>query len=160
MSRTTNKFAREARQRAVRMVLDHEADHPSLGGDGFHRREDRVLGAHTERMGKERGGRQRQARWCVYRDGGSAEDSERENRRLRQANEILRKASAYLAQAKLKALIPTGVALPNRGDTEECSRARIRDAPPENYPPYSARSLYAFDTLSIPRWDLTLSDPA
>lgn len=29
MSRTTNKFAPEVRQRAVRMVLDHEVDHPS-----------------------------------------------------------------------------------------------------------------------------------
>jgi len=29
MSKTTNKFALEVRQRAVRMVLDHEAVHPS-----------------------------------------------------------------------------------------------------------------------------------
>ncbi|KTT65733.1 transposase, partial [Sphingomonas sanguinis] len=29
MSKTTNKFAPEVRERAVRMVLDHEHDHPS-----------------------------------------------------------------------------------------------------------------------------------
>ena len=28
-SKTTNKFSPEARDRAVRMVLDHEAHHPS-----------------------------------------------------------------------------------------------------------------------------------
>ena len=29
MSKTTNKFAPEVREWAVRMVLDHEGDHPS-----------------------------------------------------------------------------------------------------------------------------------
>jgi len=29
MSKTTNKFASEVRQRAIRMVLDHEGDYPS-----------------------------------------------------------------------------------------------------------------------------------
>ncbi len=29
MSKTTNKFSPEVRARAVRMVLDHEKDHPS-----------------------------------------------------------------------------------------------------------------------------------
>ncbi len=29
MSKTTNKFAPEVRERAVRMVLNHERDHPS-----------------------------------------------------------------------------------------------------------------------------------
>ena len=28
-SKTTNKFSPEVRERAVRMVLDHEKDHPS-----------------------------------------------------------------------------------------------------------------------------------
>ena len=29
MSKTTNKFSPEIRERAVRMVLDHEREHPS-----------------------------------------------------------------------------------------------------------------------------------
>lgn len=29
MSKTTNKFAPEVRQRAIRMALDHEGDYPS-----------------------------------------------------------------------------------------------------------------------------------
>ena len=29
MSKTTNKFSTEVRARAVRMVLDHEGEHPS-----------------------------------------------------------------------------------------------------------------------------------
>lgn len=29
MSKTTNKFSAEVRERAVRLVLDHEKDHPS-----------------------------------------------------------------------------------------------------------------------------------
>lgn len=32
MSKTTNKFYPEVRQRAVRLVLDHEYAHPSSAG--------------------------------------------------------------------------------------------------------------------------------
>ena len=35
MSKTTNKFSPEVRERAIRMVLDHEEEHPR-GGLPFH----------------------------------------------------------------------------------------------------------------------------
>lgn len=45
MSKTTNKFAPEVRERAVPMVLDHERDPLALGGGGVDRGEDRLRSA-------------------------------------------------------------------------------------------------------------------
>lgn len=45
--------------------------------------------------------RQRPLCQCAYGCGDETEGLEREDRELRQANEILRKASAYIAQAEL-----------------------------------------------------------
>ena len=102
MSKTTKKFSPEVRTRAVRMVLEHGGEYPSRWaavvsvsqkiGCSAHTLNDWVKKAEVE------GGR----RAGVPSDvAEKLKALERENRELRQANEILRKASAYFAQAEL-----------------------------------------------------------
>ncbi len=105
MSKTTNKFAPEVRERAVRMVLDHERDHPSRWA---------AVVSIAEKIGC---APQTLHEWLKKTEVDSGKRAgvptevadklkalERENRELRQANEILRKASAYFAQAELDSL--------------------------------------------------------
>ena len=96
------QFSAEVRERAVRLVREHEGEYPSQWA---------ALQSIASKIGCSAGtlrGWVRQAERNASRRPGltTAErerlkELERENRELRRANEILRKASAYFAQAEL-----------------------------------------------------------
>ena len=101
-SKTTNKFSPEVRDRAVRMVRDHERDHPSRWAAEVSIAEKigctpQTLHEWVRKAEVDQGLRA----GPTTQDGDRIKSLERENRELRQANEMLRKASAYFAQAEL-----------------------------------------------------------
>jgi len=97
-----NRFSPEVRERAVRMVFEHTREYSSqwatiqsIAGK---------LGCSPESLRRwirqaERDGGLRPGMTSEERD--RIKQLERENRELRRANEILRKASAFFAQAEL-----------------------------------------------------------
>ena len=100
-----NRFSTEVRARAVRLVLENEADYPSrskavvsISGQ---------IGCSPETL---RDWVKKQAVESGDRDGITLSEREelkalqRENRELKQANDILRKASAFFAAADLDRL--------------------------------------------------------
>jgi transposase-like protein len=99
---TTPHFSPEVRERAVRMVFDHQGEYASQWAALCSIAAKIGCTAETLRLWVRRSERDKGLRAGVTTDERERLKAlERENRELRQANEILRKASAYFAQAEL-----------------------------------------------------------
>ena len=96
------RYSSEMRERAVRMVHEHRTEHASEWATIISIAAKIGCKAETLRLWVRQAQRDH-----GQRPGTTTDDRERlkalerENRELRQANEILRKASAYFAQAEL-----------------------------------------------------------
>ena len=101
-SKTTKKFSVEVRTRAVRMVHEHGGEYPSRWAAVVSVADKIGCSAHTLNEWVKKSEVDAGKRAGVPTEMAERLKSlERENRELRQANEILRKASAYFAQAEL-----------------------------------------------------------
>ena len=102
MTKRTPPYSAEVRSRAVRMVLDHQGEHASQWAAIQSIAAKIGCSGETLRHWVRRAERDQGLRAGLTRDERERIKAlERENRELRQANEILRKASAYFAQAEL-----------------------------------------------------------
>ncbi len=96
------RYSQEVRERAVRMVIEHEGDYVSQW---------EAIRSIAEKIGCSPESLRKWLRRTEIDSGSRSgvtsderarmKDLEKENRELRRANEILRKASAYFAQAEL-----------------------------------------------------------
>lgn len=99
---TSRRYAPEVRERAVRLVQEHEREYSSQWA---------AIRSIAEKIGCTKEALRRWVRRAEVEAGQRpglttaeqqrVKELERENRELRRANEILRKASAFFAQAEL-----------------------------------------------------------
>jgi transposase len=101
-TKTQNKFSPEVRERAIRLVQEHQGEYSSqwVAIQSISAK----IGCTAESLRRwvreaEKDSGEREGLTTTERERLKA--LEREVRELRQANEILRKASAYFAQAEL-----------------------------------------------------------
>lgn len=102
----SNRYAPQVRERAVRMVFDHQKDHTD-----HHISQWAAIQSIAQKIGCTAETLRKWVRPVENQDGPDSTspsneraritELERENRELRRANEILRRASAYFAQAEL-----------------------------------------------------------
>ena len=98
---TSKRYSPEVRERAVRMVFEHQNEYPSQWAALLSIAQKigctpETLRKWVRQQEKDEGRRA----GTTSNERARINELERENRELRRANEILRKASAYFAQAE------------------------------------------------------------
>ena len=158
--KTSRNFSAEVRERAVRMVLEHRAEHTSQWA---------AIASIAAKIGctaqtllnwvrqAERDQGQRPGATTDERERIKA--LERENRELRQANEILRKASAYFAQAELRPPMEAMISFVDayRDDYGVEPICRVLEIAPSTYHAHAARRAEPETAPARVKRDTTLS---
>ena|SRR6056297_2515913 len=98
---TNKRYSPEVRERAVRLVLEQRGEYSSRWSSICSIAEKIGCTPETLRRWCKEQGRSQQSGIGGQTEGELLKQLERENRELKRANEILRKAAAFFAQAEL-----------------------------------------------------------